>query len=163
MQDASSGLRHGDRLDSWKDIAAYLRRDVRTVQLWEKNERLPVQRHAHRKRSTVYAYKTELDVWLNSRRASLSEETPAPRRPQGWLLTLAGILLLAGAAISFRFVSSPGAPTALVPAPLTTFRGMEVNPALSPDGSHGPLPGMGRSRTISIFSSSRYLPESPCG
>ncbi|MCU1257033.1 MAG: repeat-containing protein, partial [Candidatus Angelobacter sp.] len=36
-----------DRLDSWKEIASYLRRDVRTVQRWEKKEGLPVYRHLH--------------------------------------------------------------------------------------------------------------------
>ena len=36
--------RAGERLDSWKEIAAYLRRDVRTVQRWEERESLPVHR-----------------------------------------------------------------------------------------------------------------------
>ncbi len=36
-----------DRLESWKEIAAYLGRDARTVRRWEKNEGLPVQRHFH--------------------------------------------------------------------------------------------------------------------
>lgn len=31
-----------DRLDSWKEIAMYLRREVRTVRRWMKRERLPV-------------------------------------------------------------------------------------------------------------------------
>ena len=36
-----------DRLDSWKEIAAYLNRDVTTVQRWEKREGMPVHRHVH--------------------------------------------------------------------------------------------------------------------
>ncbi len=36
-----------DRLDSWKEIAAYLNRDVTTVQRWEKREGMPVCRHLH--------------------------------------------------------------------------------------------------------------------
>ncbi|MGA9768966.1 MAG: hypothetical protein WBV94_07995 [Blastocatellia bacterium] len=56
-----------DRLDSWKEIATYLGRQVRTVQRWEKQEELPVHRHQHDKFSTVYAYKSELDAWLSSR------------------------------------------------------------------------------------------------
>jgi hypothetical protein len=55
------------RLDSWKEIAAYLRKDIRTVQLWEKKEGLPVHRHAHAVRATVYAYPAELDEWLADR------------------------------------------------------------------------------------------------
>jgi DNA-binding transcriptional regulator YiaG len=38
-----------DLLESWKEIAAYLKRDVTTVQRWEKRERLPVHRHVHDK------------------------------------------------------------------------------------------------------------------
>jgi len=34
-----------DRLDSWKQIAAYLKCDERTVRRWEENEGLPVHRH----------------------------------------------------------------------------------------------------------------------
>ena len=43
------------RLDSWKEIAAYLKRDVTTVQRWEKREGMPVHRHLHEKRGSVYA------------------------------------------------------------------------------------------------------------
>ena len=42
-----------DRLDSWKEIAAYLNRDVTTVQRWEKREGMPVHRHVHDKRGSV--------------------------------------------------------------------------------------------------------------
>ena len=56
-----------DRLDSWKEIAAYLRKDVRTVQRWEKNEGLPVYRHQHDKLGSVYASRVELDTWFNKR------------------------------------------------------------------------------------------------
>src|SRR5215813_11881485 len=56
-----------DRLDSWKEIAAYLRKDVRTVQRWEKNEGLPVYRHQHDKLGSVYASRAELDTWFGKR------------------------------------------------------------------------------------------------
>jgi len=56
-----------ERLDSWKSIAAYLRREVRTVQRWEKTEGLPVKRHGHCKVATVYAIKSELDSWWKGR------------------------------------------------------------------------------------------------
>ena len=55
------------RLDGWKAIGTYLERDVRTVNRWEADEGLPVHRHAHRKRGTVYAYRSELDAWRSSR------------------------------------------------------------------------------------------------
>jgi TolB-like protein/Tfp pilus assembly protein PilF len=56
-----------DRLDSWKEIAAFLRRDVRTVQRWEKKESLPVHRHQHEKLGSVYAFRGELTQWFNTR------------------------------------------------------------------------------------------------
>ena len=55
------------RLDSWKEIAAYLKREVRSVQRWEKDEELPVRRHMHGRLGTVYAHKAELDAWLAQR------------------------------------------------------------------------------------------------
>src|SRR5882757_7267023 len=56
-----------DRLDSWKEIAAYLERDVTTVQRWEKREGMPVHRHVHDKMGSVYASRVELDAWALGR------------------------------------------------------------------------------------------------
>ena len=64
------------RLDSWKDIAAHFRRDIRTVQLWEKREGLPVYRQEHAGRATVYAFREELDAWLQAR-SQLKAPVPA--------------------------------------------------------------------------------------
>jgi hypothetical protein len=50
------------RLDSWKEIAGYVRRDVTTVQRWEKREGMPIHRHVHDKRGSVYAFSSELDA-----------------------------------------------------------------------------------------------------
>ena len=63
----------GGRLDSWKEIAAYLHRDMTTVQRWEKREGMPVHRHVHDKAGSVYAYSYELDAWQNSRKLQLEE------------------------------------------------------------------------------------------
>lgn len=70
-----------DRLDSWKEIAAYLRRSVRTAKRWEAGEGLPVRRHMHANRSTVYAYSSELDAWWNNRKAALGEREAAESAP----------------------------------------------------------------------------------
>lgn len=64
----SAPPRLADRLESWKEIADYLRRDVRTVQRWEKVEGLPVHRHFHERRGSPYAFRTELDSWCRTRR-----------------------------------------------------------------------------------------------
>src|SRR5205814_3323408 len=61
-------------LDSWKEIASYVKRDVSTVQRWEKREGMPIHRHVHDKRGSVYAFSSELDAWLENRRAHLQEE-----------------------------------------------------------------------------------------
>ena len=57
-----------DRLDSWKEIASYLRRSIRCVQRWEKKEGMPIFRHRHARGATVYAYRQELDDWWNGGR-----------------------------------------------------------------------------------------------
>jgi hypothetical protein len=62
------------RLESWKQIAVYLGRTVRTVQRWEREQQLPVRRLAHNKQSTVYAYVHELEGWRLSRAATLDTE-----------------------------------------------------------------------------------------
>jgi hypothetical protein len=69
-----------DRLDSWKAIAAYLGREVRTVQRWERKEALLVHRHFHSRGSSVYAFKHEIDTWLLNRRALAAVTVPATRR-----------------------------------------------------------------------------------
>src|SRR5882724_3954294 len=58
-----------DRLDSWKEIASYLGRSIRTVQQWERSEELPVRRLQHSKYGSVYALRSELDTWRARRTA----------------------------------------------------------------------------------------------
>jgi TolB-like protein/tetratricopeptide (TPR) repeat protein len=74
----------GRRLESWKEIAAYLGRDVTTVRRWEKGEGLPVHRHVHHKLGSVYAYTTEVDAWRSKRapgQASNSADTGSFSEP----------------------------------------------------------------------------------
>ena len=54
-------------LNSWKEIAGYLGRGVRTVQRWEAQLGLPVHRPAGKEHSAVLAFSSELDQWLDSR------------------------------------------------------------------------------------------------
>jgi Tol biopolymer transport system component len=63
-----------DRLDSWKEIAAYLKRDVTTVQRWEKREGMPVHRHLHDRMGSVYASRADLDAWMRSRKPRTGQE-----------------------------------------------------------------------------------------
>ncbi|HTS49774.1 MAG TPA: tetratricopeptide repeat protein [Bryobacteraceae bacterium] len=106
-----------DRLESWKEIAGYLGREVRTVQGWEKNEGLPIHRHQHARQGSVYAFKSELDAWREARKQSPEETVtsavpvPAEPRHRPWLGLLVGaaVVLLAGA--GFVFWKNHSAPT----------------------------------------------------
>ena len=109
------------RLESWGEIAAYLRRDIRTVQRWEHDYGLPVRRLVIGKMGQVYAYRSELDRWVKQRQpgpdgdirnngkeappvpapspvskgtddSATNKETPATWR---WKAALLGLLLLA--------------------------------------------------------------------
>jgi TolB-like protein/Flp pilus assembly protein TadD len=74
-----SSTRKTTRLDSWKEIATYLKRGARTVQRWEREEGLPVHRLPHEKLGSVYAYSAELDAWWSSRAAELRDPQPAAK------------------------------------------------------------------------------------
>ncbi len=87
------------QLESWKEISAYLKRDVRTLARWEKEEGLPVRRHKHSKASTVYAYPGELDAWRAARNPASGDEFRRP--PWRRLIPAAagGLALVAVAAV----------------------------------------------------------------
>jgi predicted DNA-binding transcriptional regulator AlpA len=51
-------------LNSWKEIAQYVGRGVRTIQRWERELGFPVRRPRQRERSAVIAIRSEIDVWL---------------------------------------------------------------------------------------------------
>jgi tetratricopeptide (TPR) repeat protein len=88
------------RLESWKSIANYLHRSVRTVRRWEGDQGLPVHRHKHASGSSVHAYCAELDAWRSSHQQSMQQD-PAPARrklPQfGTLAAYIAVVLVAGA------------------------------------------------------------------
>jgi TolB-like protein len=90
-----------ERLDSWKEIAAYLKREVRTLHRWEAQEGLPIHRHLHKERGSVYAYKSELDSWLNNGRTVLEPPTPTAET-RGRL----GRLGVASAVVGLIFVTA---------------------------------------------------------
>lgn len=140
------------RLDSWKEIAAYMKRDVTTVQRWEKREGMPVHRHVHDKLGSVYAFKAELDAWgrrrsplVSGERAVDSETTtpdqpPAtdiqPQRGNVWLALGAGVVLVAVAtwALLNRYTPPDNPLTDASFSPLTDFDGIEQAATVSRDG-----------------------------
>lgn len=104
LRDTPSERSSPDRLDSWKEIASYLRCSERTVRRWEL-EGLPVHRHPHKKKAGIYAYRTEIDTWwrngherlkqIEEERAADGEERPiitrVMRLRKPWLM--AGLAL----------------------------------------------------------------------
>ena len=143
-----------DRLDSWKEIAAYLNRDVTTVQRWEKREGMPVHRHLHDRIGSVYASRAELDAWASSRNIKAPQEedllpTASPVPPETapvsttsrkWkpvlLWILAGVVLALGTIVWVQkkevFWRNPIANARF--QTLTDFEGVEQSAAISRDG-----------------------------
>jgi hypothetical protein len=64
-------------LNSWKEIASFLDRGVRTVQRWERELQLPVHRIGKGKRSPVYAITTELKLWIRTAEIPRNEKAAA--------------------------------------------------------------------------------------
>lgn len=148
----------GERLDSWKEIAAYLKRDIRTAQRWEKQEALPVHRHLHDERGTAYAYSGEIDEWLQNRSRRDSDAAApndsaltgrpaevapasAQRSSRPWPVLIA-IAVVAGAGVLAIWVLSRPEPVpppisslSVVFAPSERFRDWGPDIAFSPDGS----------------------------
>src|SRR5215470_6449205 len=88
MADSNSGSGSGTtapsnerRLESWGEIASYLRREISTVQRWERNLALPIHRLSVGKNASVYAYPSELDKWYKERETHLVKEDPEVDSP----------------------------------------------------------------------------------
>ncbi len=69
MNASRDGESQNRRLNSWKEIADFLDRDVRSVQRWEHERGLPVHRIPGQKGGAVFAYVVELEAWLRSGKA----------------------------------------------------------------------------------------------
>jgi len=90
-----SGNTSGKRLDSWKEIAHFFNKDVRTVRRWEKERNLPVHRAQGKPGRSVYAFEGELGDWLNSPSFKLEQiAASAGTTPSRWVR----ILQIVGAA-----------------------------------------------------------------
>ncbi len=146
----------GKRLDSWKEIAAHFNRDVTTVQRWERREGMPVHRHVHASRGSVYALTGELDAWMRSRGLRVeqgkddgvvSPDHPSPPAHPAvsagsirWrpvlLLAAAGVVLAIGAFVCLQrtefFWRNPIASARF--QTVTDFGGVEQAAALTRDG-----------------------------
>lgn len=104
---------HQRRLDSWKEIAAYLKRDERTAMRWAKDRGLPVHHVPGRGRGTVFAYAQEIEAWLSHPSAVLDSNGPEkavavsarPKIKRWTLASVAGGLVILSL-IAFFLISS---------------------------------------------------------
>ena len=97
----------GNLLQSWKEIAAHLGRSERTCRRWETEFRLPVRRMDDSVRGSVFAYKTELDRWMEEilhkeRRRPPPKKRHTSKRPRITILALAVITVIAVAVMVLR-------------------------------------------------------------
>lgn len=101
-----------DKLSSWKEIATFLKVDIKTAQRWEKQRGLPVKRIPGGRRGSVYAIPEDIEDWLRS--ADVEEPVQEPRLGQAavppaqskvsnrklWIAGLAGAAVVAVAVAS---------------------------------------------------------------
>ena len=78
-----NGISGKETLRSWKAIAGYLGCSTRTARRWETEEGLPVHRHMHQSRGSVYAYRSEIDAWRRrgETRATAAGTVTGPSAP----------------------------------------------------------------------------------
>jgi TolB-like protein len=163
------------RLDSWKQIAAYLGKDIRTVQLWEKNEGLPIHRLTHTARANVFAHSDELDAWLSNRQTKPAAAAPLPppvapalpvsRRARWGYLGTAAVVVCAVAGIALvherqraPIVGAAGAVVAVLPFTDVSGGTDHLADGLTDDiivalGRSGQLPVISRTSTASFTQS----------
>jgi Tol biopolymer transport system component len=135
------------RLNSWKEIAAYLKCSERTVRRWE-DEGLPVHRHPHKAKAAIYAYKAEIDAWWGDGRERLKQiqdlqEHPPTVTARRWtrsraMLGAAAFLLVLAVIWKLGQKSDQGKEPPerreLAYTQITNFTDSAVAPVLSPDG-----------------------------
>ena len=102
-------------LQSWKDISAYLGRDVRTCRRWEERLGLPVHRLNGSPKARVMAYKDEIDRWLVMKLHEQDGEKAPAHDP------------VSPVASSARSASSSSGPR---PGLLDTLRSLRLPPSL---------------------------------
>jgi tetratricopeptide (TPR) repeat protein len=130
MESSNPSRGASGRLGSWKEIALYFSKDVRTVKRWEKERALPVHRAPGKPGGSVYAFTDELSDWLNSSSDKLEENADAgstKSAPRTGILIIACVVLIVAIVVGVIWVihsrsaattktaTSTGAPTSSNP------------------------------------------------
>jgi hypothetical protein len=162
----------GKYLDSWKDIAVYLGRNIRTCRNWERDLGLPVHRLDDSSKAHVFAYTGELDAWrevkgrLPENEETGTGDTEAPNQPSApdtapirrsvrtWFV-VASLAALFLAFVAVAFVARH--PRSLPGPPAGRFT-IKVEPGHWLEGESGTLSLQRPSRTaMAISSDGRFL------
>ena len=123
-----------DRLDSWKAIANYLGKSVRTARRWEAEEGLPVHRQMHKAQGSAYAYRSEIDAW----RQHMAAPAPTTAKPEASLPAPAGP------------AGDPGRSVAVLPF---SYLGRDERNAYIADGFTAEIiTGLSRIRSLRVIS-----------
>ena len=132
-------MNYEEPIDSWKEIGAYLQRNEATARRWEREEGLPVHRHSHKKRSSVYAYPSEIDAWRRTRKVAV-EEPPlawwAPPRSFAFVVTITICLIMVGNGVRPASAQARGASKSARQIWLTTPGQDPTESAPSADGRY---------------------------
>jgi len=89
-------------LQGWKEIGTHLERDESTARRWERDARLPVRRHLGDRRSSVYAFKSEIDAWRARRvpAPSMDHITKAQQNKGVWIWGAAATVCVLGVGLA---------------------------------------------------------------
>jgi tetratricopeptide (TPR) repeat protein/TolB-like protein len=146
-----------EMLDSWKDIAAYLKRDIRTCQSWEKELGLPVHRLNDSPKARVFAYKDEIDRWMREKlKEREAHEGPARKRRAKRIRTVAAVFLILGSGtfLFWRFVVRPSGASAGPAIAVLDFENLSKDPGLDPWKDGLPellITGLSQSRFVNVY------------
>ena len=154
-------------LESWKEISDYLKRTAKTCQRWERELELPIRRLDGTPRARVFAYKDELDLWLedklNNQEISTTKYLRVAKKKSKifWIalpVALAVVIIAVGA-IRFipriSFLSPPPEKPHLAVLPIKNYTGDESRSHLQDALTNLIVSDLYQSRYIRVLTAER--------
>ena len=97
-----------NRIDGWKAVGQYLGRERTTVIRWARTRDLPIHRMPGGKKATIYAFRDELDAWIDGAgacaAADVEADTVAETKPEPDAIAVPPIARRAG--VQWRFATA---------------------------------------------------------